>query len=137
MNPQSGKKERVFVDLRAVYPTPEQPGTELSFEEIWAANRGMLHRLWDVPNVPNESSRRDPFSAASPGVDLLADVVSAKLVIHHDTVMRDENGAVVKNHAGENRPRKKKVMEMNETQISKTFFVPPSAAHHVNVNVCY
>ncbi|EFX05909.1 checkpoint protein kinase [Grosmannia clavigera kw1407] len=114
VNPQSGKKERVFVDLRAVYPTPEVPGSELSFEEIWAANRGLLHRLWDAP------------PAGPSAVDLLADVAPAKLVIHRDAVVLDENGAPVKTQDRENRPRKKKATEMNETQIIKAKLDSPS-----------
>src|SRR3954452_15444376 len=46
VNPSNGRKVRVFVDLRVVYPTPDEPGTELSFEEIWATNRGWLDREW-------------------------------------------------------------------------------------------
>jgi len=46
LHPQTGKKERVFVDLEAVYPTPEEAGTELSFEEIWAQNRGWMEIDW-------------------------------------------------------------------------------------------
>lgn len=122
MNPASGKKERVFVDLRAVYPTPEEPGTELSFEEIWAANRGLLHQAWDEA-VPVAKEDQDLlFSPVAPRkMDVLADSVATKLVIHHDVVRLDENGAMIKPHDQENRPRKKTVVDVNVTQISKFF----------------
>ncbi|KIH90373.1 checkpoint serine/threonineeeee-protein kinase [Sporothrix brasiliensis 5110] len=118
VNPASGKKERVFVDLRAVYPTPEEPGTELSFEEIWAANRGLQHRSWDEV-APAKEDQDLLFSPVGPRqMDVLADTVATKLVVHRDVVRLDENGAMIKNHDQNNRPRKKKVVEANVTQIS-------------------
>ncbi|KAL8740060.1 MAG: hypothetical protein Q9184_008535, partial [Pyrenodesmia sp. 2 TL-2023] len=33
-NPKTGKVERVFVNLEAVYPNPENPAEEYSFEEL-------------------------------------------------------------------------------------------------------
>lgn len=110
-----GKKERVFVDLRAVYPTPDEPGTERSFEEVWAANRGWLDRSWDDNAVENDWMAQD--ENAPPNVDLLADNVAEKLVVHQDVVMLDENGAPILPRAGKS--KKKKVIEANETQISK------------------
>lgn len=114
VNPVNGKKERVFVDLRAVYPTPDEPGTELSFEEIWAANRGWLGREWEdeVPEEPPSFTDEN----ALPDMNALTDRVSEKLVIHHDVVRLDENGAPI--YPKEAKPRKKKVIEVNETQIS-------------------
>lgn len=107
-NPANGKKERVFVDLQAVYPSPEEPGTELSFEEIWAANRGWLGQSWDeVPDVASPNENSPPVLAG------------AKLAVHRDVVALDENGRIPESHR-DNRGRKKKVMEVNETQISES-----------------
>ena len=145
VNPSNGKKERVFVDLRAVYPTPDEPGTELSFEEVWAANRGWLDRDW-----PDESPGEvDVFgdetladeNAHSSG-NVLALEAKKKLVVHQDVVTLDENGApiyqtldihqdVVKldeNGAPiypKSKPRKKKMIEVNETQISESILHKP------------
>jgi checkpoint serine/threonine-protein kinase len=112
VNPASGKRERVFVDLRAVYPTPNDPGTELSFEEIWAANRGWLGHQWD-----DEEPRSFVDENSMAEVNALADRVSQKLVVHHDVLRLDENGAPIFPKAS--KPRKKKAVEVNETQISK------------------
>ncbi len=117
VNPQSGKKERVFVDLRAIYPTPEEPGTELSFAEIWAANRGLLGCRWDDEQSPSMDEN------VSPQVDALADAISTKLVVHHDAVLLDENGRVQNHGQRDSRPKKKKVTEVNETQISECWVV--------------
>ncbi|ERS97972.1 BUB protein kinase [Sporothrix schenckii ATCC 58251] len=126
VNPASGKKERVFVDLRAVYPTPEEPGTELSFEEIWAANRGLQHRSWDevAPAKEDQDLLFSPVGHRQ--MDVLADTVATKLVVHRDVVRLDENGAMIKNHDQNNRPRKKKVVEANVTQIIKANLDSPS-----------
>ncbi|KAI1083168.1 Mad3/BUB1 homology region 1-domain-containing protein [Whalleya microplaca] len=122
INPHSGKRERVFVNLEAVYPTPEEPGTELSFEEIWAANRGWLDAVWedeDFAEDHQESGKR------SPSVDDLSRNIAQKLVVHQDVVMLDENG-VVKEQSRPAKSKKKKLMEFNETQIIKAKLDSPS-----------
>lgn len=53
VNARSGRQERIFVNLEAVYPTPENMGTELSFEELRAVNRGWLNKQW----IPEESPK--------------------------------------------------------------------------------
>lgn len=122
MNPANGKRERVFVDLRAVYPTPDEPGTERSFEEIWAENRGWLGCEWEDEELPSLAVK-----SAAVDVKALAHSVSQKLVIHHDVVRLDENGAPILPKA--TKSKKKKVVEVNETQISK----PAPQSSHLRV----
>lgn len=45
-NSKTGKIERVFVNLEAVYPNPDDPTGELSFEELRAQSRGWLDIDW-------------------------------------------------------------------------------------------
>ncbi|KAI9868646.1 MAG: hypothetical protein M1813_004496 [Trichoglossum hirsutum] len=45
INPRTGKAERVFVNLEACYPNPEDPNTELSFEELRAIRRGWISNV--------------------------------------------------------------------------------------------
>ncbi|KAL2136024.1 hypothetical protein VTI74DRAFT_5760 [Chaetomium olivicolor] len=119
VNPVNGKRERVFVDLRTVYPTPDEPGTERSFEEIWAANRGWLGRGWEdevTPSLADENSAADMSG--------LTDTVSQKLVVHHDVIRLDENGAPI--YSKQTKTKKKKVIEINETQIIKAKLDSPS-----------
>lgn len=118
MHPQTGKRERIFVDLATIYPTPEEPGTELGFEEVMAANRGWLDYSWeeeavDVSIVPEPVDLKE--------IEEISQGVGNKLVIHRDEPVYDENGAVVqppKQPQGASK-KKKKLMEVNETQISK------------------
>ncbi|KAL1866908.1 hypothetical protein VTK73DRAFT_4455 [Phialemonium thermophilum] len=120
---RNGKNERTFVDLSVVYPNLQEAGTELSFEEVWAANRGWLDRSWDEDNTTDlKPSRKDKSRALE--VDRLAETVSEKLVVHHHAVMLDENGAPI--GPPEGKPRKKKIMEINETQIIKAKLDSPS-----------
>lgn len=146
VHPQTGKRERIFVNLSVIYPTPEEAGTELSFEEILAANRGWLDHSWDEEQfVENENSivserppsdendasvagklviHQDPPDRKSGKLAIHRDAPgthSEKLMIHHDPPpLVDENGVALP-HTKEPRvsKKKKKVMEVNETQISK------------------
>ena len=126
VNPVNGKRERIFVDLAACYPTPDDAGSELAFEEIWAANRGWLDQTWeDVATVaepePEAASSRLVVLADenSPLVEDLSRQVAEKLVVKHETVMLDENGAMIKP-----RGKKMRTMEVNETQISESTAPP-------------
>src|SRR6187549_3376461 len=112
VNPQSGKRERVFVSLAAVYPTPEEPGSELSFEELWAANRGWLDQVWDDDSVALVAD------GSIPEIEELSGMVAERLVVH-ETVMLDENGAI------KGKSKKMRKMEMNETQISMSLKAVP------------
>ncbi|KAJ6445551.1 checkpoint protein kinase (SldA) [Purpureocillium lavendulum] len=125
VHPQTGKKECIFVDLAAIYPTPEEQGTELSFEEIVAANRGWLDYSWgeeavDESFVPEPSHQLDEIAQISKGV-------VDKLVVRHDGPLYDENGVVMEPPAREPKVgKKKKLMEVNETQIIKAKLDSPS-----------
>ena len=118
VHPQTGKKECIFVDLAVIYPTPEEPGTELSFEEIMAANRGWLNQSWEDEAI-DENLVPEPVPSLHE-VEDLSRSTSEKLVIHQDLVMFDENGAVKNQHNEPRISKKKKLMEANETQISES-----------------
>lgn len=127
MNPNTGKRERIYVDLATLYPTPDVPGSELSFEEVYARNRGWLDQAWDDASNPDVNMQLDdensPHAFAdehAASVDAMSRVVTEKLVIHRDDApaMYDENGAVKEVPRG-GKSKKIKRMEVNETQISE------------------
>ncbi|KAM0422969.1 hypothetical protein ACHAPD_001439 [Fusarium lateritium] len=163
LHPQTGKKERVFVDLAAVYPTPEEIGTELSFEEIIAANRGWLDHSWEDEtfdqNIVHQSPVPLEIEEISNGMgeklmihqdavdknpihkdsgdklmihpDPMDKLVihqdsSTKLPIHRDNVQYDENGRAIDQPRAPRGTKKKKMMEVNETQIIKAKLDSPS-----------
>lgn len=111
-HPQTGKRERIFVDLAAIYPTPEEPGTELSFEEVIAAHRGWLDRMWDT-----DYGHQDHMVPLR-DVDILPQETAEGLIIDGDPMDLDENGVVNEKPRESRSGRKKKTMEVNETQIS-------------------
>lgn len=111
VHPQTGKRESIFVNLSVIYPTPEEAGTELSFEEIIAANRGWLNHNWD-----EEPSSTGSVLEQSP---LPPPPQKERFVIHKDSDILDENGMVASQPKQPRGPKKKKVMEVNETQISE------------------
>ncbi|KAI9803817.1 MAG: hypothetical protein M1825_001697 [Sarcosagium campestre] len=45
-NPRTGRIERVFVNLQAIYPSGDVGSVEMSFEELRAANRGWFQKDW-------------------------------------------------------------------------------------------
>ncbi|KAK0673281.1 putative checkpoint serine/threonine-protein kinase [Cercophora samala] len=124
VNPANGKRERIYVDLRAVYPTPDEPGTEKSFEEIWAANRGWLDVEWE-DEQQHESTLFMNDENSFPGAGSAAGGKPQKMAIHADVIRLDENGAPIY-PKGERTMRKKKKAELNETQIIRTNFDSPS-----------
>jgi checkpoint serine/threonine-protein kinase len=128
VNARNGRQERIFVNLEAVYPTPEISGSEMSFEELRACSRGWLSKQWQPERVDvfvlEDTKSLD--TAQQPtrlgGEDLVLNQAFAeKLVIPRDAPILDENGAV-KETGREGRSRKLKTMEVNETQISKVFY---------------
>ncbi|KAG6136335.1 hypothetical protein E4U50_004125 [Claviceps purpurea] len=123
VHPQTGKKEYIFVDLEAIYPTPDEPGSELSFEEVIAARRGWLDQTWDDENVDESvvAEQLDGYremKKISRGVDTM-------LSIHRDELLLDENGDI-RQQAQPRPTKKKKTMEFNETQIIKAKLDSPS-----------
>ncbi|PHH63694.1 hypothetical protein CDD81_5566 [Ophiocordyceps australis] len=124
VHPQTGKKECVFVHLAVIYPTPDEAGTELSFEEVIAANRGWLDSDWSEQGTKGESLVGEPAGQVlneafvEPRQAALAETVAAAAV-DEDRIMYDENGAVKQEPRARAAGRKKKMMEVNETQIIK------------------
>ncbi|KAG0650694.1 Checkpoint serine threonine-kinase BUB1 [Hyphodiscus hymeniophilus] len=123
-----GRTERIFVHLESVYPTPEEIGTELSFEELRAAHRGWLSKLWR-PEVTRAASSdlasKENTVQSNVSAESLSRDISEKLVIARDPAMLDENGAT-KEHSRDGRGRRMKIKEVNATQIIKAKLSSPS-----------
>lgn len=104
------------MDLESIYPTPDKPGSELSFEEVIAARRGWLDQTWDDEcmdenRIAEQLQRQRKMEKNIHGA---RDI----LTIHRDAVLLDENGDI-RQQAQPRPAKKKKAMEINETQISK------------------
>jgi checkpoint serine/threonine-protein kinase len=121
---QKGRTERIFVNLEAIYHTPEIVGSELSLEELRAGHRGWLCKVWrpEIPQKQNHEGSlnfQDGTEDSNVINDEIVREVSEKLVIARDPVTLDENGAA-KETGREGRGRRMKIKEVNETQISKS-----------------
>ncbi|KAG6002359.1 hypothetical protein E4U21_003152 [Claviceps maximensis] len=123
VHPQTGKKEYIFVDLESIYPTPDEPGSELSFEEIIAARRGWSDQTWEDDTV-DENLVTERFYGHRE-MDNIHHGVRDILNIHRDPVLLDENGDI-RQQAQPRPTKKKKAMEINETQIIKAKLDSPS-----------
>jgi checkpoint serine/threonine-protein kinase len=131
INPKTGKIERVFVNLEAIYPNPNDPFEEMSFEELRALSRGWLRKDWAAESKQRSSNQprvatieqSSPLNTADePANDSLADGNEQNLEIQDNLkglggIPAVEDGS----RAGRSgRPRKTKTMEVKvETQTSK------------------
>ena len=132
-NPRTGKVERVFVNLDAVYPNPNNPLEEMSFEEIRARSRGWLNKDWAAedrqrsPKKPRIDAKEDSVPLASLGEPTIA--VHTGGSQNHLGLQNDVEGfgsieAVEDTTRGgkSGRPRKTKLMEVKvETQTSENY----------------
>lgn len=130
-NPKTGKIERVFVNLKAVYPNPNDPLKEMSFEELRAFSRGWLHKDWAAKSKQRSSERprvamidqSSPSATVDEPADApLTDGSEQNLELQNNLEEFGKTSAVEDGtRAGRSgRPRKTKLMEVKvETQTSK------------------
>ena len=129
-NPRTGRVERVFVNLEAVYPDRENPSHEMSLEELRAVSRGWMDKDWSrqrkkvLKEVSGNVPCRDP-SAQAAGEDNVDKTLSAKL--HEKLVIAEKSqpsgeatDVVEVHHDGRGgKSRRLKVREIKgETQTS-------------------
>lgn len=135
-NPKTGKIDRVFVNLEAVYPNRANPNEEYSFEELRAKSRGWLDMQWakvheeEVIDDTGSSAEQHPLHEI-PEFETgeLVDVAVNQSKNKGLSIFKDENehtpreiaNAREDSREGKNgRLKKMKVMEVKgETQTSK------------------
>ena len=135
VNHRTGKLERVFVNLEAVYPNVNDPSVEMSFDELRALKRGWLHRDWKAESrttLQDTSGNAQPQVQANGRKRVREDPVNVtltvdlkdKLVIDDDSITRSQDLTdMAKEGAREGKigkPRTLKVREIKaETQTGK------------------
>ena len=133
VNPRTGKVERVFVNLEAVYPNPNDSNEEYSFEELRAKHRGWLDRSWprkivhERPEGLNEQCEESFGNVTlAKGIEaeedaILAMNVQEQLNIVDEGTDQGPSEMIAGDDDRSTRPRKKKIMEVRaEAQTSKT-----------------
>ncbi|CAG8981898.1 hypothetical protein HYALB_00014017 [Hymenoscyphus albidus] len=107
-----------------MYPTPDILGSELCLEELRAASRGWLGKVWPSEKPPKASKKMMIYDDQNDVIEPIVQRVE-KLVIARDAVIVDENG-VVQQITREGKGRRMKIKEVNETQIIKAKLESPS-----------
>ncbi|ODH27462.1 BUB protein kinase [Paracoccidioides brasiliensis] len=137
INSRTGKVERVFVNLEAMYPDPENPHVEISLEELRASSRGWMEKDWSKKdqgtlkeisvNVPY---RAPPHQHKEDKVDKNIETqLQEKLVIFDDRTLpqEDPQGAENNRDGKGSKLRRLKVLEVKgETQTIKTNLESPT-----------
>ncbi|MCJ1295185.1 hypothetical protein MMC34_006747 [Xylographa carneopallida] len=139
VNPRTGKVERVFVNLEAVYPNPNDSNEEYSFEELRAKHRGWLDRSWprkivhERPEGLNEQCEESFGNVTlAKGIEaeedaILAMNVQEQLNIVDEGTDQGPSEMIAGDDDRSTRPRKKKIMEVRaEAQTIKTNLESPT-----------
>lgn len=124
INPRTGRCERVFVNLEAIYPDYENSTVEMSFEELRAINRGWMQKDWRTRKVPlKQVSGNVPSMQPTSLVESKEAKSSPKGVPVLVAEPYNENEESYEGKAA--KPRKMKVREVKgETQTSESCSVP-------------
>ncbi|KAI9792008.1 MAG: hypothetical protein M1833_001292 [Piccolia ochrophora] len=135
-NPRTGKVERVFVNLEAVYPNVDDPREEMSFEELRAARRGWLQKNWSkdrhcMPQVVTveEDTELPSLCRSDPAEDisLVEDMQNVALEEKEDVPVDQPLVDIAEDENQHARSKKLKVMEVKaETQTIKTNLESPT-----------
>ncbi|KAE8392136.1 checkpoint protein kinase [Aspergillus alliaceus] len=131
INPRTGRRERVFVNLDAVYPDHTNPKIEVSFEELRAMHRGWMDKKWLPHKEPlRQISGNEKFIGIDPAKALPTEF-DEKLTIK-DTGLSAQQQAADANahHEGKaSKSRKLKLREVKgETQTVKMKFDSPTGS---------
>lgn len=134
VNARTGKIERVFVNLEAIYPDPKDPANEMSLEELRALSRGWMDKDWSEQrkdalkeisgNVPCKSPS-DTITKNGISEKSLSTHLDEKLVISDQPYSAGDNpeGNEVYRDAKGEKSKKLKVKEVKgETQTGELHF---------------
>lgn len=123
VNPRTGRRERVFVNLDAVYPDYTNPNVEVSFEELRAMRRGWMDKKWRPQKEPLRQISGNENSAAIDPARALPDDFNEKLTMKDADISAQQQAPESDAHheAKAGKARKLKLREVKqETQTGKT-----------------
>ncbi|KAL2810844.1 Mad3/BUB1 homology region 1-domain-containing protein [Aspergillus granulosus] len=126
INPRTGRRERVFVNLDAVYPDYKNPNHEVSFEELRAIKRGWMDMDWRAPKEPLKQISGNATQADDYHIDKkLPDQFHQKLNL--ESADESASPQPQESDAKSIKARKLKVREVKaETQTVKMKFDSPT-----------
>ncbi|KAE8350022.1 Mad3/BUB1 homology region 1-domain-containing protein [Aspergillus coremiiformis] len=131
INPRTGRRERVFVDLGAVYPDDRDPSIEVSFEELRAIRRGWMDKQWRPHKEPLRQISGNENSVGIDPARVLPQEFDEKLTFRDtDLPAQQQTGDSDAHHEGKaGKSRKLKLREVKgETQTVKMKFDSPTGS---------
>ncbi|KAB8270622.1 Mad3/BUB1 homology region 1-domain-containing protein [Aspergillus minisclerotigenes] len=129
VNPRTGRRERVFVNLDAVYPDYTNPNVEVSFEELRAMRRGWMDKNWRPQKEPLRQISGNENSAGIDPARALPDEFNEKLTMKDADISAQQQAPESDAHheAKAGKARKLKLREVKqETQTVKMKFDSPT-----------
>ena len=129
MNSKTGRPERVFVKLEAVYPNPADPSDEISFDELRAIHRGWANKDWREENMRTlqaiaGNAQRLPPNLTDAAIDKLSKDLEKKALIYDNECCQQSTSAnqspIQSQELNPTKEKRKKVKEVKqETQTSE------------------
>lgn len=129
MNSKTGRPERVFVNLEAVYPNSANPSDEMSFDELRAIHRGWADKDWREESkralqAISGNAQRSAPSLTDAVMDKLSKELEKKACIdENESSLQSTPTSNSQNQSQEVRPAKQRRMKIREvkqeTQTSK------------------
>jgi checkpoint serine/threonine-protein kinase len=129
VNSKTGRPERVFVNLEAVYPNSANPSEEMSFDELRAMHRGWANKDWRKESMRtlqgiSGNAQRSPPSLSNAAIDKLSRDLEKKAVIDENIISQQSTPTGdSQSQSQEIKPSKQKRMKIREikqeTQTSK------------------
>lgn len=121
-NSKTGKPERVFVNLEAVYPNSADPSEEMSFDELRAIQRGWADRDWRKESMRtlhaiSGNAQRSPPNLTDAVIDKLSKDLEKRAVIDENEISQQSTPADdSQNQSQELKPLKQKRMKIREVK---------------------
>jgi checkpoint serine/threonine-protein kinase len=122
VNSKTGKPERVFVKLEAVYSNPTDPTEEMSFDELRAIHRGWADKNWKEESMRtlraiSGNAQRSPPSLSTAAIDKLSKDLDKKATIDENESSQQSTPANdSQSLSQEGRPAKQKRMKIREVK---------------------
>lgn len=131
VNSKTGKPERVFVNLEAVYPNSADPSVEMSFDELRAVHRGWADKNWREESRRASQSLPTHIGQSPPNLintaidDLSRDLEKKASIVESEISQQSTPAGDCQSPSQEVKPGKQKRMKVREvkqeTQTSECF----------------
>jgi checkpoint serine/threonine-protein kinase len=131
VNSKTGKAERVFVNLEAVYPNPADHSEEMSFDELRATYRGWANKNWRKESMRtlraiSGNAQSSPPSLTNAAIEKISKDLEKKVSLDgNESSQQSTPAGNSQGPSQEVKPTKQKKMKMREikqeTQTGKSF----------------